>query len=97
VTVQRLDVQRASAAAVESLPLEQREVITLAYYSGMSHTEIAAHLQLPLGTVKTRARLAMMRLRDILEGTHAAGRDTNRKRGPADPSESVGESLGGGT
>ncbi len=52
--------------ALDSLPPEQREVIELAYYSGMSHSEIAARLDQPLGTVKTRIRLAMLKLRDIL-------------------------------
>ncbi len=53
-------------AALDRLSAEQREIIELAYYSGMTQTEIAAHLTLPLGTVKTRTRLAMMKLRDAL-------------------------------
>ena len=53
-------------AALDHLSAEQRETIELAYYSGMTQTEIAAHLALPLGTVKTRTRLAMMKLRDAL-------------------------------
>ena len=53
-------------AALEALAPEQREVIELAYYGGMSHSEIAAARGLPLGTVKTRTRLGMMRLREIL-------------------------------
>ena len=52
--------------ALDSLSPEQREVLELAYYSGLSHTEIAARLGHPLGTVKTRTRLAMMKLRDML-------------------------------
>jgi RNA polymerase sigma-70 factor, ECF subfamily len=54
-------------AALDHLSAEQREIIELAYYSGMTQTEIAAHLSLPLGTVKTRTRLAMMKLRDALK------------------------------
>ena len=53
-------------AALDALAPEQREVIELAYYGGMSHSEIAAARGLPLGTVKTRTRLGMMRLRQTL-------------------------------
>jgi RNA polymerase sigma-70 factor (ECF subfamily) len=54
-------------AALDSLAPEQRDVIELAYYGGMSHSEIAAARNLPLGTVKTRTRLGMMRLREVLK------------------------------
>jgi RNA polymerase sigma-70 factor (ECF subfamily) len=53
-------------SALAELPAEQREVIVFAYYGGMSQSEIAERLDLPLGTVKTRARLAMAKLRDLL-------------------------------
>ena len=54
---------RDIAAALEKLPPEQREVIELAYFGGLSQSEIAARTSLPLGTVKTRARLALEKLR----------------------------------
>jgi RNA polymerase sigma-70 factor (ECF subfamily) len=53
-------------AALSGLPREQREVIELAYFSGMTQSELARHLRLPLGTVKTRMRLAMRKLRERL-------------------------------
>lgn len=52
--------------ALDALSPEQREVIELAYYSGLSHSEIALRTGQPLGTVKTRTRLGMIRLRDML-------------------------------
>ena len=58
--------QRFVREALNSLTPEQREVIELAYYSGLSHSEIAEKLNQPLGTVKTRTRLGMMKLREAL-------------------------------
>ena len=51
------------AKAMAELPAAQREALEMAYYHGLSHTEIAAKLNQPLGTVKTRIKLAMMKLR----------------------------------
>ena len=52
--------------AVATLSAEQQEVIALGYFYGLSQSEIADKLKLPLGTVKTRMRLGMIKLRDIL-------------------------------
>ena len=54
--------------ALDTLPPEQREVIILAYFEGYSQSEMAKILNQPLGTVKTRVRLAMKKLRAALEG-----------------------------
>jgi RNA polymerase sigma-70 factor (ECF subfamily) len=55
-------------AALETLPEEQRELVRLEFYSGWSHAKLAAQTNLPLGTVKSRLRLAFNRLRDKLDG-----------------------------
>jgi RNA polymerase sigma-70 factor (ECF subfamily) len=54
--------------AVEDLPAHEREVLELAYWSGLSQSEIAQFLDIPLGTVKTRTRSGLARLADLLEG-----------------------------
>src|SRR5215470_3211951 len=54
--------------ALEVLPDKEREVVELAYWSGMSQSEVAEYLHIPLGTVKTRTRSALARLADVLEG-----------------------------
>jgi RNA polymerase sigma-70 factor (ECF subfamily) len=53
--------------ALEALPEHERRVVELAYWSGLSQTEIAGFLNLPLGTVKTRVRTALIRLAAALE------------------------------
>lgn len=53
--------------ALERLPAEQRQAISLAFFQGYTHAEIAAALRQPVGTVKTRIRLGMQKLRGLLE------------------------------
>jgi RNA polymerase sigma-70 factor (ECF subfamily) len=62
--------ERADAvrAALDALPLRQRLMIELAFFEGLTHNEIAEQLEIPLGTVKTRVRQGLMRLRDMLAG-----------------------------
>lgn len=62
--------QRLVRGALDSLPPEQRQVIEMAYYLGLSHSEIAARLGQPLGTIKTRTRLGMMKLREQLRDSY---------------------------
>jgi RNA polymerase sigma-70 factor (ECF subfamily) len=54
-------------SAISHLPPEQQKVLNLAYFLGMSHSQIAEQLKEPLGTVKTRIRLAMLKLREVLQ------------------------------
>jgi RNA polymerase sigma-70 factor, ECF subfamily len=58
--------------ALEDLPTKEREVVELAYWSGMSQSEVAEYLHIPLGTVKTRTRSALSRLADVLDGEDLA-------------------------
>jgi RNA polymerase sigma-70 factor (ECF subfamily) len=63
---QRITEQRVRESLVD-LPQAQREVLLMAFMEGKSHSEIATELALPLGTVKSRIRLAMQRLQLVLD------------------------------
>jgi RNA polymerase sigma-70 factor (ECF subfamily) len=54
--------------AIEDLPVKEREVVELAYWSGLSQSEVAEYLHIPLGTVKTRTRSALAHLAEVLDG-----------------------------
>ncbi|GGH30079.1 RNA polymerase sigma factor [Alsobacter metallidurans] len=69
-TDRMLDLQQREErlrVAMRSLPAEQLDLVRLAFHEGLSHSEIAERANLPLGTVKSRIRLAFGRLRKTLE------------------------------
>jgi RNA polymerase sigma-70 factor (ECF subfamily) len=65
-----LTSERASRLkeALDRLPLVQRVPIELAFYEGLTHVELAERLDVPLGTVKTRIRLGLLKMKDAFLG-----------------------------
>ncbi len=68
--------RQAVRRSVDQLPPQQREVLVLAYYHGLTQVEIANQLGAPLGTVKTRMRLGLLKLRDMLRNLNREERDS---------------------
>ena len=64
--LQRYTTEKRVRESLGSLPAAQREALIMAYIEGRSHSEIATALNMPLGTVKSRIRLAMQRLQQLL-------------------------------
>lgn len=82
LTIVRTQVRSALAA----LPTSQREVVELMYFGGLSRSEIAEQLRTPLGTIHTRLRLAMQKLRALLLPAYA---DEPEAAGQADQSDKL--------
>ncbi len=70
--LERSERHRSVRAALERLSLEHRQAVELAFFEGLSHSQIAARLGAPLGTVKSRILYGMRRLRTVLEATGPA-------------------------
>lgn len=67
ITVNRTQIEAQVREVIQTLPEEQLSLLQAAFYEGLSHSEIARKYGLPLGTVKSRIRLAFMRLRGSFE------------------------------
>jgi len=65
--LERAKDAQALARCLKGLEARQRQAIALAFYDGLSHSELASHLREPLGTVKTWVRRGLQRLKDCLE------------------------------
>lgn len=65
-TAETADLRRHVARSLAELPTEQRKAVELAFFRGLSHSEIAELLDEPLGTIKTRIRMGMTKLRGAL-------------------------------
>ncbi|MEL7108980.1 MAG: sigma-70 family RNA polymerase sigma factor [Pseudomonadota bacterium] len=70
ITVNRAQLEIKVRDVIETLPKDQLVLLKAAFYEGLSHSEIAKTYGLPLGTVKSRIRLAFTRLRGTLERDH---------------------------
>ncbi len=69
----RVDARLTVEGVLGVIPPEQRKALELAYFGGLTQTEIAEKLAIPLGTVKTRMRLGLRRLRELLGAAAGEG------------------------
>jgi RNA polymerase sigma-70 factor (ECF subfamily) len=72
--VEQAELQENVRQIIDSLSSNERNVLTLSYFENLSHFEISRRLSLPVGTVKSRIRLAFGKIRSILEAQDGAGK-----------------------
>jgi RNA polymerase sigma-70 factor (ECF subfamily) len=88
-----LAISREDAAnvrrALAELPGEQKQSIELAFFEGLTHMEISEQLAVPLGTIKTRIRLGLMKIRDQLRLVMGADDNNSGEMNPDDAQERV--------
>lgn len=74
------DLQRSLLSVLDELPDDQQQTIQLAYFYGMSHSDISDYLSRPLGTVKSQIRLGMQKLRSIWLSKQAVSSEQDNER-----------------
>jgi RNA polymerase sigma-70 factor, ECF subfamily len=79
--------RRALAAAVATLPTEQREAVELAYFEGLTYREVAVRMEIPPGTASGRLRLALVKLREALAPDRRGVTASAGSRAPAPEEE----------
>ena len=60
------EISQIVTEALQQIPENQRQILEMAYYDGLSQSEITKQLNIPLGTVKTRTRQGLLKLRKLL-------------------------------
>jgi RNA polymerase sigma-70 factor (ECF subfamily) len=81
---ERLVLRETIRSALGTLPLAQQQPLALAFYGGLTHTEIASQLGEPVGTIKSRMRMGMLKLRDMLQ---SAREEEPKTKNPEPPFE----------
>ena len=72
--VEQIDIEESVRNVMDSLSANERNVVMLSFYDDLSHSEISRRLSLPIGTVKSRMRLAFAKLRSTLDAQDGAGK-----------------------